>query len=87
MRIYMQQPPTVGEAPRFFQLTLQQDLFGGWLLVREWGRLGARSSMKRSVFLDQESAETALEQLRAQQTGRGFKVMFTRGIDVPEGYR
>ena len=87
MRIYMQRPPAGAEAPRFFQITLQQDLFGGWLLVREWGQLGARPSTKRSVFLDQEQAEAALEQLRAQQAERGFQVMFTRGADAPHGYR
>jgi len=87
MRIYMQRPPSGGESPRFFQLTLQQDLFGGWLLVREWGQLGSRASSKRSMFLDQERAEAELEALRAQQSEKGFQVMFTRGADAPVGYR
>ena len=83
----MQRPPAGGEPPRFFQLTLQQDLFGGWTLLREWGQMGMRTSSKRSMYLDQEQAEAALESLRAQQTERGFQVMFTRGADAPHGYR
>lgn len=87
MRIFMQRPPASGEPPRFFQLTLQQDLFGGWTLVREWGQMGMRASSKRVMYMDQEQAEAALEALRSQQTERGFQVMFTRGADAPEGFR
>ena len=35
MRIYMQTLPEVAtEAPRYVQITLEQDLFGGWTLYR-----------------------------------------------------
>ncbi len=83
----MQRPPAGAEPPRFFQLTLQQDLFGGWTLLREWGQMGMRTSTKRSLYVDQEQAEAALESIRSQQSERGFHVMFTRGADAPEGYR
>ena len=47
MRIYMQTRSDIAESPRFYQLSLQQDLLGGWTLYREWGQEGARSSLKQ----------------------------------------
>ena len=56
MRIYMQTRSDDSAPLRFYQLSLQQDLLGGWTLYREWGNQGARSSMKREVYLDRDSA-------------------------------
>lgn len=69
------------------QLTLQQDLFGAWSLLREWGQTGGRTSARRDLFEQQHEAEAALERVRAHQSDRGFQVMFTRGADAPDGYR
>ena len=49
MRIYMQTRSEDSGPLRFYQLSLQQDLLGGWTLYREWGNQGARSSMKREI--------------------------------------
>lgn len=81
MRIYMQTHTETAETPRFYQLSLQQDLLGGWTLYREWGQQGARSSMKREVYLDRDSALTAFEKARDSQVKRGFRVVFSQGMD------
>ena len=47
MRLLLQQRPDGREAPRFVQLTLQPDLFGGWVLLRETGQPGSRYSLRR----------------------------------------
>ncbi len=83
MRIYLQQRPVAGEPPRFYQLSLQQDLLGGWVLVREWGQPGARNSARREVFLNREDALQALSKARDAQVRRGFQVMFAQGADDP----
>ena len=31
--------------PRFYRLDVQPDLFGGFAVVKEWGRIGARGPM------------------------------------------
>ena len=59
MRIYMQTRADVAESPRFYQLSLQQDLLGGWTLFRESGQIGGRSTLKREQYLDQASALAA----------------------------
>ncbi|WP_457095603.1 WGR domain-containing protein [Lysobacter sp. P5_B9] len=84
MRLLLQQRPQGHEAPRFVQLMLQPDLFGGWELLRETGQIGGRSTVRREVFLDQTAALAALEQARDQQIKRGFQLMFAQGMEAPK---
>lgn len=79
MRIFLQQKPAAGEAPRYFQLILQQDLLGGWTLTREAGQIGGKSQLKREVYLDQDQAVAAFEKARDGQLKRGFQVTFAEG--------
>jgi len=83
MRIFMQTRPADTEAPRYYQIILQQDLLGGWTLSREWGQLGGRTSSKREVYLERDGALVAFEQARDAQLKRGFRVMFSQGTDNP----
>ena len=83
MRILLQQRPAAGEPPRYLQLTLQPDLFGGWVLLRETGQTGSRSTLRREQYLDQASALTALEKARDAQLKKGFHLMFAQGADSP----
>ena len=84
MRILLQQPPAPGEAPRYLQLTLQPDLFGGWVLLRETGHIGGRSQLRRELFLDERQAATAFEKARDSQIKRGFQVTFISGHAVQD---
>jgi len=79
MRLLLQHPPTAAEAPRFVQLSLQEDLLGGWLLVRETGHIGQRSTVKREQYLERDEAMAAFEKARDQNVKRGFQVVFAQG--------
>jgi len=83
MRIFLQQKPAAGEAPRYFQLMLQQDLLGGWTLTRESGQIGGKIQLKREVYLEQDQAVAALEKARDAQIKRGFQIMFAQGAEAP----
>ena len=83
MRLLMQQKPLAGEAPKYVQLMLQQDLLGGWTLLRETGQMGGRSTLKREQYADQASALNALEVARDAQLKRGFQLMFAQGAEAP----
>ena len=85
MRIFMQTKAAPSEAPRYYHLILQQDLLGGWTLIREWGHTGGRASSKREIFLERDAAEAALLAYRDQQSKKGFQVMFCQGMDAPTG--
>ena len=56
MRLLLQQKPAAGEAPRYVQLMLQQDLLGGWTLLRETGQIGGKAALKRELYLDRDAA-------------------------------
>ena len=84
MRLFLQQRPTAGESPRYVQLTLQPDLFGGWELLRETGQIGGRAQLKREQYLLQDEANAAFEKARDSHLKRGFQLMFARGADAPK---
>ena len=79
MRIYMQTRGGDGDAPRFYQLILQEDLLGGWSVVRQWGRMGSRGAFRKNHFESLESAQEALMSYRDHQLKKGFSVMFIHG--------
>ncbi|GGA85935.1 hypothetical protein GCM10011521_25520 [Arenimonas soli] len=83
MRLLLQQKPNAGEAPKFVQLTLQQDLLGGWTLLREAGQIGGKTQLRREQFLERDAAVSAFEKARDTQVRKGFQVMFAQGAHAP----
>ncbi|MBI5450181.1 MAG: WGR domain-containing protein [Gammaproteobacteria bacterium] len=79
MHIYMQIAAAPDKAPRFYNLLLQQDLLGGWSLIREWGQQGRAGRVIREHFTEREAAETALIDARDIQLKKGFRVVFVQG--------
>ena len=85
MRLYLQTVPGSTDAPRYVQITLEQDLLGGWTLYRESGTQGGRATMKREQFLERDAAIAAFEKTRDAQLKRGFRLMFAQGQEGPYG--
>lgn len=83
MRLFLQQKPAAGEAPKFVQLILEQDLLGGWCLIKEVGHTGGRSQLKREQFLQHDAAIIAFEKARDAQVKRGFQIMYVQGAEAP----
>ena len=81
MRLLLQQRPLAGEPPKYVQLILQQDLLGGWQLLRESGQTGGKATLRKELFLDQGQAIDAFEKARDAQIKRGFQVMFAQGAN------
>jgi predicted DNA-binding WGR domain protein len=59
---------------RFYRLDLQPDLFGSWLLVKEWGRIGCSGQMSFASFLTWGDAKKALHYQRRLKEKRGYKI-------------
>lgn len=57
---------------RFYALSVQPDLFGDWVLVREWGRIGRSSRVKEVIFPNAGLALNALEKIAGQKGRRGY---------------
>ena len=83
MRLLLQQKPSAGEAPKYVQLMLQQDLLGGWPLLRETGQIGGKASLTREFYPERDAALLAFENARDAQVRRGFLLMFAQGADAP----
>lgn len=57
---------------RYYSVRLAPDLFGGWALVREWGRIGRSCSRRIELFEDEGRAQDRLLDLRRAKTSRGY---------------
>lgn len=82
MRVYMQTPAVDQQAPRYYQLLVQEDLLEGWTLIREWGRQGAPGRVKRDHFATLEETLQACTKVRDTQLNKGYQVVFSRGQEL-----
>ena len=57
---------------RYYRLDVQPDLFGWWVFIREWGRIGAWGQSREASFATLDEAETALERQRRAKERRGY---------------
>ncbi|MEK7321462.1 MAG: WGR domain-containing protein [Pseudomonadota bacterium] len=79
MRIYLQMPANEGNPPRYHQFVLQEDLLGGWTLIKESGRQDGGGRIKREYYVSRDEAERALTKARDAQVARGYQVVFVQG--------
>jgi len=59
---------------RFYVLSIHSTLFGDWVLVREWGRIGRGGRMRRDVFSSAGEAINALQALARTKQRRGYRI-------------
>jgi predicted DNA-binding WGR domain protein len=57
---------------RFYRLDIEPDLFGGVLLVKEWGRIGARGRMVAESYDNEVLATDALQRQADRKRRRGY---------------
>ena len=51
---------------------IQVSLFGEWMLVREWGRIGSPGQVRNDVFDNAGAAILAMQSLIRQKEKRGY---------------
>jgi predicted DNA-binding WGR domain protein len=59
---------------RFYALQLGLTLFGEWLLVAEWGRIGSPGRVKEQAFASPDLAQAALTKRLRVKIRRGYTV-------------
>jgi predicted DNA-binding WGR domain protein len=57
---------------RFYRLDIEPDLFGGVLLVKEWGRIGARGRMVAESYDSADLAAAAMQRHADSKRRRGY---------------
>ena len=58
---------------RFYALYVMPDLFGGWSLIRSWGRIGSEGSSKIDSFKTEAEAQAKRADLHRQKVKKGYK--------------
>jgi predicted DNA-binding WGR domain protein len=59
---------------RFYKLNVQPTLFGGWALVREWGRIGRGENVRSDAFPSRGTADLALVKFIGRKVQRGYQI-------------
>jgi predicted DNA-binding WGR domain protein len=57
---------------RFYRLDVQPDLFGGVLLMKEWGRIGAQGRMVAESYESEGLAAAAMQRHAERKRRRGY---------------
>lgn len=57
----------------FYALSVQPTLFGGWSLMREWGRTGCAGQVKVDWHTNQEAAEAAFGHQVREKKRQGYR--------------
>lgn len=58
---------------RFYRLSIERDLFGEALLVREWGRIGLNLQRKVERLHTRDAAIARLVRIEREKRGRGYR--------------
>jgi predicted DNA-binding WGR domain protein len=60
---------------RFYTITVTRTLFGGWALVREWGRIGQPGTVRETWFDTESAAIEAGARVRQRKERRGYRAV------------
>ena len=71
--IYLTKRDPERNMARFYALDLQPTLFGGWAVVKEWGRIGRAGQGRSSLYGERAEAEAGLAHELQRRIRRGYK--------------
>jgi predicted DNA-binding WGR domain protein len=57
---------------RFYRLDVQPDLFGGFAVVKEWGRIGSRGRVVDDSYDNEDLALDAMQKQAEPKRRRGY---------------
>lgn len=58
---------------RFYRMLIVPDLFGKWVLLREWGRIGSGGTVRGTLYENAGAALLALQALTREKVKRGYE--------------
>jgi predicted DNA-binding WGR domain protein len=70
--LHLRRIDTARNMARFYLMTVQPDLFGGVLLVKQWGRIGARGRLVDESYDNEALATDAMQKQAARKRQRGY---------------
>ena len=70
--IYLTKRDPEKNMARFYALDLQPTLFGGWAVVKGWGRIGSAGQGRSALYGERIQAEAGLARELARRIRRGY---------------
>lgn len=64
--------PAEGQA-RFYRLAVWPDLFGGFSLAREYGRIGQPGLLRLDPYAEEDQASQAMQRIVRRKTRKGYQ--------------
>jgi predicted DNA-binding WGR domain protein len=64
---------------RFYAVSIERSLFGEFMLIRQWGRIGKRGQLRSDWFRNQVDAVAAGERIIQTKRCRGYGDVEYRG--------
>ncbi|NBU58950.1 MAG: WGR domain-containing protein [Betaproteobacteria bacterium] len=63
---------------RYYRLSVVVTLFGEWVMIREWGRIGSRGQSREHCCASPDEAQDLLTSHRQQRIRRGYRALLSR---------
>ena len=57
---------------RFYRLDIERDLFGGFMLLKQWGRIGTQGRVAAERYVSEALAAEALQRQAVKKKRRGY---------------
>ncbi|MGN7611437.1 WGR domain-containing protein [Magnetococcales bacterium HHB-1] len=80
MKVYLQRLNPLKKSVWFYSLQIQQDLWGQWQLIREWGRAGSPGTLRQTTHNDMDDAVSAMHELKKQLQKKEYRVVMQEGV-------
>ncbi len=71
--VYLERIDQARNMARYYRLSVVETLFGEWVMVREWGRIGSRGQSREHCCASPDHAEALLEVHQTQRVRRGYR--------------
>ena len=75
MQLHLEQQRPDQNRFRFYALDISQDLFGTWIVIRRWGRIGQSERMVSVSFDTVDAAEAHVLGICRSKEKRGYALL------------
>ena len=82
MQLHLEQQRPDKNRFRFYALDISRDLFGRWIVIRRWGRIGQSERHVALSFETMDAAQHHVTRICRQKERRGY-VVLPRQLDLP----
>lgn len=67
---------------RFYTIAVTRTLFDGWVVVREWGRIGQPGTVRETWFETETAAIKAGAAMRQRKERRGYRAVTLKSESI-----